>query len=449
MDGILSPIEERLDEPSAKGLAHAVSQAIRDGLLSPGTRLPPIREVAHELALSPTTVSAAWALLRRSGMIHTDGRRGTKVARTDVSVTGRYQTVLERQAPFELDLSAGGPDPALLPSLSRAIAGLDRAGAQGSYLDQPDLPELVEVLGNDWPYRPENLTMVDGAMDAMQMIVHACLRFGDRVVVEHPAFTQLLDLLETAGVRIIGVPLDDEGVRLDELRAAFRTPVAAVFLQPRAQNPTGVSLSQRRARAIAKVVRGTSTVVVEDDSSGMISLSEPTSLGRWLPDQTLHIRSFSKSHGPDIRLAALSAPAGLLEQVTARRQLGQGWSSRLLQRILLNLLTDPASIREVSAARTEHARRRTAIVTALHEHGVRVGGCDGMNIWVPVHDESAAIMRLASQGICVTPGAPFAVLPDNAPHIRVTSGLIKDHHAELAERLAVAARTDGRRSRGR
>src|SRR6478672_8408419 len=97
MTALLSALEHRLDHPTAKGLAHAVSAAIRDGELVAGDRLPPIRMVAAQLALSPTTVSAAWALLARSGAVHTDGRRGTTILDQHRPPAGRYQQALERQ----------------------------------------------------------------------------------------------------------------------------------------------------------------------------------------------------------------------------------------------------------------------------------------------------------------------------------------------------------------
>src|SRR6476620_8670818 len=92
----LTALEERLDTPTAKGLAHAVSAAIRDGHLVAGDRLPPIRTVAAQLALSPTTVSAAWALLARSGAVHADGRRGTTILDPHGGGTTRYRRALER-----------------------------------------------------------------------------------------------------------------------------------------------------------------------------------------------------------------------------------------------------------------------------------------------------------------------------------------------------------------
>ncbi|HET7303375.1 MAG TPA: aminotransferase class I/II-fold pyridoxal phosphate-dependent enzyme [Segeticoccus sp.] len=445
----LSAIEERLEDSTARGLAHAVSGAVRDGLLPAGTRLPPIREVATQLALSPTTVSSSWALLSRSGTIRTEGRRGTMVADPGAPAAGRYRQALEHQSDFAVDLSTGVPDAALLPSLEPALRALTTAGTPGSYLDEPVLPGLVEALRADWPHEAPELTVVDGAMDALEQIARTTLRFGDRVAVEHPCFPPLVDLLESMGVRTVGVPVDEEGMSATQLAEALATPVLAVVLQPRAQNPTGVSLSERRARELVRVLRGTEALVVEDDSAGAIATTPALSLARWLPGQTVHIRSFSKSHGPDLRLAALSGPPRLMHELRARRQVGQGWSSRLLQRILLSLLTDPASIGQVDHARVEYARRRTVLVEALEAHGIPVGGTDGINVWVPVHDETATVVRLASQGIGVTPGAPFAVLPDDHGHVRVTCGLLAEGQQDLAERLAAAARTRTWRPRAR
>lgn len=438
----MSAIEERLERPTAKGLAQAVSRAVRDGALTPGTRLPPIRALARRLGLSPTTVSAGSSLLARSGAIHTDGRRGTTVSGPKEPGPGRYRRALQRQLNFALDLSTGTPDPALLPNLGPALGQLTSAAIPGSYLDDPVLPELLELLRDQWPYPPEELMVVDGAMDGLDLVSRSLLRFGDQVIVEHPSFPPLLDLLGHIGVEVLGVPVDADGLQPEALAAALASPVVAVFLQPRAQNPTGAPMTKDRASILAPILGSVATLtVVEDDSAGAVAASPPISLGRWIPDQVIHLRSFSKSHGPDLRLARLSGPAEKLREISHRRALGQGWSSRLLQRVLLSLLSEPASVAAVEHARDEYTRRRAALVCALTSLGVQVAAGDGLNLWVPVHDESAAIVRLASQGVGVTPGTPLDVLDGGADHVRVTVGLVADGHDELAQVLAAAANT--------
>ena len=449
MPTMLSAIDERLEAHSSRGLAQAVTRAVRDGALLPGARLPSIRVLATGLGLSPTTVSAGWALLARSGAIRTDGRRGTTVANQRDPAPGRYRRALERQPDFALDLSTGTPDPELLPNLGPALSELTTAATPGSYLDDPVLPGLLDVLLAQWPYAPEELMVVDGAMDALDLVSRTLLRFGDRVVVEHPCFPPLLDLLESIGVEVVGVPVDEAGLRAAPLRTALASNAAAVFVQPRAQNPTGASMTEQRARELAPILAHAGMPVVEDDSAGAVAATAPISLGQWIPDQVIHIRSFSKSHGPDLRLAAIGGPSDLLREVIHRRELGQGWSSRVLQRVLLSLLTDPAAVADVDRARDEYTRRRVALVTALTSRGVHVASGDGLNLWVPVHDESAAIVRLARQGVGVTPGSPFEVLPDGQPHVRVTVGLVADGYEELAQILAAAANTTGWAGRGR
>lgn len=437
---MIEAIAARLDEGSSRALANAVSRAVRDGALVEGDQLPPIRSVAAGLGLSPTTVSAAWALLARAGAIRTDGRRGTVVTSSGPGPV-RYRQALEQRSvsPYLTDLSSGVPDPSLLPDLGPALRRLHGDSLPANYLDEPVLDDLRSTLQKDWPYDAEQLTITDGAMDALDLFVRTHLRFGDRVAVEQPSFPPLLDLLESAGVEMVPVNLDPHGPVPEELEAAVSRGVRAFFLQPRAQNPTGISLDRRRARALADVVRGGEVIVVEDDSAGAIARTDPLSLGRWLPGQVLHVRSFSKSHGPDLRLAAASGPAALVEPMVQRRFLGQGWSSRLLQALLLDLLVHPESVRQVEHARAEYARRRSAVVEQLRRLGVEVGGTDGLNIWLPVDDETAAMVRLAAEGIRVAAGGPFTLVASATPHVRVTVGLVQHDHAQLAAQLARAA----------
>jgi DNA-binding transcriptional MocR family regulator len=226
------------------------------------------------------------------------------------------------------------------------------------------------------------------------------------------------------------------------LRAALDLRPSLVFLQPRAQNPTGTTTTQRRARALAKVLAGSRTVVLEDDHSGDIASGELVSLGRWLPAQTVHVRSFSKSHGPDLRLAAVGGAGAVVDAVTARRLIGPGWSSRILQAVLVAMLDDDRTIATIERARTTYAARRAAFAAALGERGIATSGTDGINQWVPVADERTALVTLAAQGLGVAPGGPFLVLPDT-DHLRITIGLV-DARGRAIERLADQVAEAGR-----
>ncbi|MFC7272390.1 PLP-dependent aminotransferase family protein [Paractinoplanes rhizophilus] len=445
---MLALITEAVDDRSARGIAAAVGRLVSAGDLPAGARLPTVRDVARSLGVSPTTVSEAWRSLTRAGAIQTRGRSGSFVA-TPVAPRQSWRfTQMGASPPGRLDLSTGIPDHDLLPDLSDALKRIGDGRLTTSYLDEPVLPALETVLRDRWPYPAERLTVVDGALDALDRIIGAVVRFGDRVVVENPAFPPLLDLLQTVGATVIGVPIDDAGMRPDKLHGVLAEfPTAAVFLQPRAHNPAGVSMTPDRAAALAAILAEFPDVVaVEDDHAGDIATAAPVSLGRQLPGRTVHVASFSKSHGPDLRLAAIGGPAGIVTAVADRRLLGPGWSSRLLQGVLLDLLTDPAAGVQVAAARDAYAERRAALLTRLRERGVTATAADGINLWMAVDDQQIALVSLAARGIAVAPGAPFCVTPLASDHVRVTAGLVADGFDDLADALASAAILDSRGS---
>lgn len=432
-------VADRLEDRTSRGLARALSLAIGDGALAEGERLPPIRVLARELALSPSTVASAWRILARAGAIRTDGRRGSAVAPARPG-PARYRRALERPGPARLDLSTGTPDAALLPDLGPALASVGHGATAGSYLEDPMLEALAGALAPSWPYPAASLAVVDGAMDGLDALASRLLGVEDVVVVENPTFPPLLDLLDALGVRVVGAALDEEGIAPDALAAALPLRPRALVLQPRAQNPTGVSMSAARARELAGLLSGIDTLVIEDDSMGDVASSEPVSLGRHLPERTVHLRSFSKSHGPDLRLAVMSGPPAVIEDLRERRRLGQGWTSRLLQAVLVDLLTRESARAQVAAARDEYARRRRAVVDALDARGVATAGDDGLNLWLPVGDETAALVALASRGIAAAAGRPFVVGAGVGPHVRVTVGLVDGDVEAVADALALAAR---------
>ncbi len=431
------------DARSARRIAAVIGRMITSGELPVGSRLPTVRELATRLGVSPTTVSEAWRSLADVGAIEARGRNGTYVRPpTGPGGPRRYRRITEGPGRFELDLSSGTPDPTLLPDLGPIVARVGKQSLTSSYLDHPVLPALEEELCGSWPFAPEAMTVVDGAMDALDRVAQVVLRLGDRVVVEHPSFPPLLDLLDQLGCVIVPVDVDADGLSVAGLQTALGAgEVRAVFVQPRAQNPAGSRFTPRRARALADALAGTATIVVEDDHANDISAARLVSIGTWRPDRTVHIRSYSKSHGPDLRLAAIGGAGDVVTAVANRRLLGPGWSSRILQALLLELLQDPATPDVMAVARATYGRRRSIVCTALEAAEVRVTGSDGINLWMRVADERSAAVALATRGIGVAPGEPFLVRPDD-DHLRVTVGLITgtdDRVATVADHLARAA----------
>src|SRR5699024_8514358 len=136
---------------------------------------------------------------------------------------------LANQGVFTLDLSTGTPDPALLPHVAAALHRLNPPPEPESYLDEPVLPELAELLRHTWPFEAARITVVDGAMDALQLITAVHLGVGDTVAVENPAFPPLLDLLDASGITPYPVDVDDDGPLPPQLADAVRAGASALF----------------------------------------------------------------------------------------------------------------------------------------------------------------------------------------------------------------------------
>lgn len=457
-DRIVTPIAsagtlaQRIDSATPSGIAGSLARLIADGTLAPGDRLPTVRDVARALGVSPATVSTAWQALAGAGKIVSKGRAGTYVRDpAPLDVAPHTRRLAGHVRATRLDLSRGTPDPQLLPQLARAFERATPHAATASYHDDPLLPRLERLLRERWPVPDHDLTVVGGALDGLDRVLQQLTRFGDRVVVEQPTFPPFYDLLEAHDLEAVPVAIDANGIVPDALAEALTTAPRVLLLQPRAHNPTGVSMTTERAAALAEVIRrsprGRSLTVIEDDHSDAIAQAEEVTLGRHLPDRTVLIRSFSKSHGPDLRIAALGGPADLVARLEARRSLGPWWVPRLIQHALAELLTDGESIAEVARARAAYASRQRRFADALRRElgpTACAAAADGVNAWVRVDSERAAVVHLAAEGIRVAAGSAFyrddiTITRDGRDRIRVTAGVIAGDVEAVARAVARAS----------
>lgn len=440
------PIEERIAtacaERTASGIANAIGSMVRRGELAPGDRLPTVRSLANELDVSSNTISDAWRTLGQHGVISTARRNGTVIRAARAEMSGRFWKVPAVPGAGILDLSTGTPDIDLLPPLGSMIKALPSDIEITSYIDRPVLDELESVLHTRWPFDAEAMTVVDGALDALDRLIRSVVTFGDVVVVEDPTFPPILDMLEQAGASIIGISLDEHGARPDQLTKALASSPVMAILQPRAHNPTGLSMTPSRIDELGRLFEELSpdTWIVEDHHAGDLMSGPFLSFGVHRPDRVVHVHSFSKSHGPDLRIAAVGGAREPIAAIVDRRRLGPSWTSRLVQHMLLTLLQDSATDRLVEQAAASYAARRRHIVDGLRAQGIGLRSAEGLNLWIPVGNEQRAVVALALNGIGVAPGAPFNVdsgMPTN--HIRISVGNARGNLDELVEAIVVAA----------
>lgn len=437
------PVQSSIAGTGAESIAANVEEAISRGALAPGDALPPIRDLAGRLGVNANTVAAAYRLLRDRGAVETGGRRGTRV-RHRPATTPRSLLGLDVPAGVR-DLSTGNPDPALLPI---AGAGLVPAHATPLLYGEPAMtPELVEhtrsaLAGEGIP--AEHLAVTSGALDGIERVLTAHLRPGDRVAVEDPGWANLLDLLAALGLSVEPMRVDDDGPLAADLARALDRGARAVVITNRAQNPTGAALSAERADALRALLVGHEVLLVEDDHcagiAGVPLHALAGATGHWA-----FVRSASKAYGPDLRVAVLAGDRRTVERVRGRLRLGPGWVSHLLQGLAVGLWSDGAATRRVVEAEGRYTNNRTGLRAALGKRGVAAHGRSGLNVWVPVPDETVAITRLIGAGWAAAPGSRFRIR--TAPGMRVTvADLSADEIDPLADAIADAVRGTGRSS---
>lgn len=436
----------RLGDRTTRGIARETAALIRSGVLPVGSKLPPVRDIAYALGVSPATVSMAWSDLRRHKIIEGRGRNGAWIKADRFTARPERHMSGGNYGPGVLNLAIAEPDVSLLPPLGPALAHGAEAERLNSYERVRILPELEAAVRPDWPYEPGAFLATNGGYNAIYTLLHALVRPGVPVAIEDPTALRLLDILEDLNVPILLVDCDDEGPLPQSLASALEQRPAAFIFQPRVHSVTGALMSARRLEALGDVLAGTDALIIEDDGVGDISDAPRISLGRRFPDRVIHVLSFSKTHGPDLRLAVLSSSATLVEQIQSYRSFSSGWTSRILQAATAWLLTDPATAMTVARARKAYRGRRELLAAELGRRGVAVKAGHGLSVLIPVVQENYAMVTLAARGIAVHAGAKFSLGPTNSIRL-ATSILPEEKAAKVAGSIALAAdpaRTDGR-----
>ncbi|MEE1931339.1 aminotransferase class I/II-fold pyridoxal phosphate-dependent enzyme [Streptomyces sp. TRM 70351] len=432
--------EYRIAGRRAAEIAASVEEGVGRGALAPGAALPPLRELAARLGVNANTVAAAYRLLRERGVVETAGRRGTRVRGRPASTP--RESAGTPAPPGVRNVAEGNPDPALLPPLTDALAeAAARYAARPTLYGGPAAGGELARLARDAfaadgvPDGPVAVT--SGALDAIERVLAAHLRPGDTVAVEDPGWGALLDLVPALGLRVTPVAVDDDGPLPEEAGRALARGARALVVTARAQNPTGAAVGAERAAALRAVLAAhPATVLIEDDHGhGIVDLPLHPLAGvcaHWAV-----VRSAAKAYGPDLRLAVVTGDAVTLDRLQGRQRLGPGWVSHLVQDTVACLwrerAVDPAAVARAYGARRER------LLDGLARRGITAHGRSGMNVWVPVPDETAAVGALLREGWAVAPGARFRVA--TPPAVRLTvSGLTPPELDALARALASALR---------
>lgn len=489
----LPDLENLLAEGTAtryEQIAKTFYQAIQAGTLKPGDRLPTVRQLASALGVSVTTVTAAFRWLAEEGWTRGEIGRGTFVAeRGERESTAAARTVpaprtvrrwqggkapwrkrammssvgrLCSTFPDATDCSTGRPDPTLLPLkiLKRHWkSAFDEVSQHDlQYATADPVPALAEILGTR--LRSEGVPVSDGELvvgaSTQQFIslapdVVSRLGGAKEVVfaVEQPGYYSFFDTWDRAGIGMIGVETDEDGALPQSLEAALRGGANAVLLTPRAHNPTGASWTPERLRALGDVLsRYPDVVAIEDDHFGDIAENQAGSLlaDARVEERVIYIRSFSKSIAPDLRLSVAAAKRRLKAVLQDAKSHADGWSSRLLQRVMVRVLQDEELAPWFARVRQTYRARRQRVAEVLIERGspgvVARPGVDGVNVWVHLPaglDATEVIERAAELGVLVAPGEVFYLSPGHSDVVRFNAGSVEIEQATVCAGLLAKA----------
>ena len=414
-----------------------IRHLVQSGALQPGEILPPVRELASQLAVNRNTVAAAYKRLVTSGLAVSQGRNGTAIKARDTL------PVLEGGDPTtpQNDISGGNPDPARLPNLTRYLDHIIRTPRlYGDAAVDPRLGEWATAWFARELSAPFEVNLASGAIDALERLLCALLLPGDGVVVEDPCFLSSINMVRYAGFTPCPVAVDAEGMDPDELETALRNGARAVILTPRAHNPTGCSLTEPRAQALREVLaRYPQVLAIVDDHFALLSATPwysplPASTQRWAL-----VRSMSKTLGPDLRLAFIASDSETSAALRLRLNAGSQWVSHLLQDLTLACLTDDLFIASMAESRDHYQQQNQKLAAALARHGSRhFPPGVGLNFWLPLPAASQPYaLRLARAGWLVREGEVFGVRTP-AHGLRLSLGRLNDAEINrLAEDLAL------------
>ncbi|MET9383206.1 PLP-dependent aminotransferase family protein [Streptomyces sp. NPDC002928] len=405
-----------------RSLQAALREAVRSGRLAPGTRLPSSRDLAADLGVSRGLVTETYEQLTAEGYLRSGRGAGTWVGSAVRAAPARARDLAPRSpgADAGADFVPGTPDLSLFPRApwAAALRGV-LAELPHQHLGYPDprgLPRLRTALAELLGRRrgvvadPERIVVVSGVAQATTLLGFVLHARGMRTIgVEDPGSPQHDALYASAGVGVVPLPLDDEGLAVGPLKASG---VRAVVTTPAHQYPTGIAYSARRRAELLDWARSVDGFVLEDDYDGDFRYDRaPVGALQGLdPERVLYTGSVSKSLAPGLRLGWLLVPDSLADEVVERKRTMDLGHPALDQAAFARFLEHGDYDRQLRRCQRAYRERRDALVAALEEHfpGSSVSGiAAGLHVIAALPErygtQEQFLARVAAAGVAVRP----------------------------------------------
>src|SRR5580698_7512395 len=433
----ITPLNPRDKTPLFRQLHAQMKELIESGTFAKGSRLPATRELAGQIGLNRTTVSAAYALLESEGLITGHVGRGSFVSGTPLTdVRGSVTSSSVESASF----SRSRPSELLFPleefrkTCAEVIASDDAASILqlGSPSGYPPLRRyLLDQAREEGTAREsDDILITSGCQQAFDLLQRTVGQ-GSTVLIEDPVYLGVRSVFERAGARLIGVPVGRDGLDLESLeRIIARERPGLLCVTPNFQNPTGATMPLTRRQALLRITQAAGVVVIENDIYGPLCYEgEPLASMKLLDEtgDTILLRSFSKVAFPGLRVGWVVARRALIEKLTEAKQWSDLHTDQLSQAVLL---------RFAESGRLERHRRRM-LVAGRERLEATLEACEkylpvgatytrprgGMSLWIELPEQLDAaelLPRAEREGVTYLPGRYFAVSRPQPNGLRIS-----------------------------
>lgn len=410
--------------PRFLAIADALGDDVTSGRLPGGERLPTHRDLAGTLGLSVGTVTRAYAEAEKRGLIHSEVGRGTFVRSATQGPFAWFG--LGDRPPSFVDLSMSWPcyehDPDLGATLKRIARRAD-VDTLMRYQSNSGMSRH-RAIGSQWlrgfglSVDPTRVMVCAGAQHALQVLLSSLAGPGDIVLAEDLTYPGIKVAADLMGVKLVGVPLDEEGIRVDALEdLCKRKQPKALYTIPCIQNPTTGTLSLKRRKAIAEIAERYGMAIMEDDVHRLLDDDAPPPISSFVPEQGYYIGSLSKAISGGIRVAFLAVPSRSIERIERAIWATLWMVSPLCAEVACTWIEDGSAELTVAKKRAE-ARARTDATRERFGGNLRCRP-SGYHSWLQLPEQwqaPAFAEEARKRGVGVTPADAFFIGSGTPPH---------------------------------
>jgi DNA-binding transcriptional MocR family regulator len=417
------------DGPLYLAFVQALESDVQSGVLKPGTRLLPQRDMANQLGLSVGTISRAYAEAEARGLISGEVGRGTFVQRR------RLPADMKPSAPSTLNLAlnvppATGEDELIAAVLSEILADgaltplLGYLPHQGLASHRDIIARWLTALGVNADV--SNLFVTHGGQHALSIALNMVAAPKDMVLTERFTYSGMIALSAQSGYRLHGVDGDDSGLLPDALDRAFAdTGARVVFAMPSLQTPMGTVMTPARRREIADVVVKHDAFFIEDDVYAFLFAAPPQPISSLIPARSFYVTSFAKCLAPGLRIGAMIAPERFRDRsINAVR--ATGWmASPIMAEVVARLIHSGDMLRQVHAKRAAAARRNAIADRILGAWLTPMTEAPSFHRWLPIPPGRtllALVTQAAQAGITIAPPGALQQVDRGTLGIRLCLG---------------------------